>query len=96
MRGKSVLLLPVDMIQAFFRPAISKCIAHVKELLQASRTESKSEHIEPILNTKWKYMMLEVYDASIKMEVYDTGRLSLCFSGFFWECLVCLLRRSAS
>ena len=28
-------VLPVDMIQAFFRPAISKCITHVKELLQA-------------------------------------------------------------
>ena len=38
-RGKSVLLLPVDMIQAFFRPAISKCIAHVKELLEARRTK---------------------------------------------------------
>ncbi len=40
MRGKSVLLLPVDMIQQFFRPAISKCITHVKELLQVPCTVS--------------------------------------------------------
>ncbi len=35
-RGKSVLLLPTDMIQAFFKPAIAKCLHHVKELLEVT------------------------------------------------------------
>ena len=35
-RGKSSLLLPNEMIQAFFKPAISKCLHHVKELLEVS------------------------------------------------------------
>ena len=37
MRGKSVLLLPMELVQSFFRPAVSKCIAHVKELLTVPR-----------------------------------------------------------
>jgi hypothetical protein len=36
-QGKSRLLLPTEMIQAFFKPAISKCLHHVKELLEVSR-----------------------------------------------------------
>jgi uncharacterized protein YgiM (DUF1202 family) len=36
-RGKSGLLLPTEMIQAFFKPAISKCLHHVKELLEVSK-----------------------------------------------------------
>ncbi len=35
-RGKNVLLLPTEMIQAFFKPAISKCLHHVKELLEVT------------------------------------------------------------
>ena len=33
-RGKSVLLLPLELLQSFFWPAISKCLHHVKEILQ--------------------------------------------------------------
>ncbi len=32
-RGRNVLILPTDMIQAFFKPVIAKCLHHVKELL---------------------------------------------------------------
>jgi hypothetical protein len=35
-QGKSRLLLPKEMIQAFFKPAISKCLQHVKELLEVT------------------------------------------------------------
>jgi hypothetical protein len=36
-QGKNRLLLPAEMIQALFRPAISKCLHHVKELLEVSK-----------------------------------------------------------
>ncbi len=35
-RGRSVLLLPTRMIDAFFQPAVSKCMHHVKDLLEVS------------------------------------------------------------
>ncbi len=35
-RGMNVLLLPSEMIRKFFHAAISKTIAHVKELLAVS------------------------------------------------------------
>ncbi len=35
-QGKTRLLFPTEMIQAFFNPAISKCLHHVKELLDVS------------------------------------------------------------
>ncbi len=38
-QGKSRLLLPTEMIQAFFKPAISKCLHHVKELLEVSNQD---------------------------------------------------------
>jgi hypothetical protein len=40
-QGKSRLLLPTEMIQAFFKPAISKCLHHVKELLEVSEQAFK-------------------------------------------------------
>ncbi len=34
--GKCRLLLPIELIEEFFRPVISKCLHHVKELLEVS------------------------------------------------------------
>ncbi len=36
-QGKSRLLLPTEMIHAFFQPAIEKCLDHVKELLKVRK-----------------------------------------------------------
>ncbi len=35
-RGRSVLLLPTYLIEEFFLHSISKCLHHVKELLEVS------------------------------------------------------------
>jgi hypothetical protein len=42
-RGKSVLLLPTEIIQAFFLPAISKCLHHVKELLEVNEQDQTEQ-----------------------------------------------------
>ena len=41
-RGKSVLLLPTEQIQAFFLPAMSKGLKCVKELLQVREADAAS------------------------------------------------------
>ncbi len=50
-RGRSVLLLPSQMISKFFHSTISKTITHVKELLAVTLTRQPAPHsnLPPIL-----------------------------------------------